>query len=54
MSAQNRLHQLFTAALFTIVKKWKQTKHPLTDDWINKMWHIHIMECCLGIKRNEV
>ena len=30
----------FTAALFTIAKKWKQPKCPLIDEWINKMWYI--------------
>ena len=25
---------MFTAALFTIVKIWKQTKCPLTEEWI--------------------
>ena len=28
---------VFTAALFIIVKTWKQPKHPLTDEWIKKM-----------------
>ena len=28
----------FTAALFTIAKTWTQTKCPLTDEWIKKMW----------------
>ena len=26
-----------TAALFTIVKTWKQSKCPPTNEWINKM-----------------
>ena len=30
--------QVFTAALFTTVKTWKQPKYPLTDEWIKKMW----------------
>lgn len=29
------------AALFLIVKKWKQLKCPLTDECISKMWYIH-------------
>ena len=33
---------LFAAALFTIAKKWKQTKYVLTDEWIEKMWSIQI------------
>ena len=33
---------MFTAALFTIAKTWKQPKCPSTDGWIKKMWYIHI------------
>ena len=32
---------MFTAALFTIAKAWKQPKCPLTDEWIKKMWYIY-------------
>jgi len=28
---------MFTAALFTTAKTWKQPKCPLTDDWIRKI-----------------
>ena len=28
---------MFTAALFTIAKTWKQPKCPLTDEWMKKM-----------------
>ena len=28
---------MFTEALFTIAKIWKQPKYPPTDDWIKKM-----------------
>ena len=31
---------LFTAALFTIAKTWKQPKCPSTDEWIKKMCYI--------------
>lgn len=31
------------AALFSIVKRWKQPKCPTTGVWINKMWHQHTM-----------
>ena len=27
---------MFTAALFTIAKTWKQPKCPLTEEWIKK------------------
>ena len=32
---------MFTAALFTIAKTWKQPKCPSTDEWIKKMWCIY-------------
>lgn len=32
---------VFTEALFTIAKIWKQPKCPPTDEWIKKMWGIH-------------
>ena len=32
---------LFTAALFTIAKTWKQPRCPSRDEWMNKMWYIH-------------
>ena len=43
---------LFTAALFTIVRTWKQPRCPLTDEWIKKLWYIYIREYYSAIKRN--
>ena len=31
---------MFTAAIFTVIKIWKQSKCPATDEWIKKMWYI--------------
>ena len=45
---------MFTAALFTISRTWKQPKCPLTNEWIKKMWRIHTMEYYSAIKRNEI
>ena len=42
---------MFTAALFTIAKTWKQPKCPSTDEWIKKMWYIDTMEYSSAIKR---
>ena len=44
---------MFTAALFTIVRTWKQPRYPLTDKWIKKLWYIYPMEYYSAIKRNK-
>ena len=41
---------MFTAALFTTAKIWKQPKCPSTDEWINKMWSIYTGEYYSAIK----
>ena len=45
---------MFTAALFTVVRTWKQPKCPSTEEWIKKMWYIYTMEYYSAIKRNEI
>ena len=30
---------MFIAALFTIVRRWKQSRCLLTDEWIKKLWY---------------
>jgi hypothetical protein len=35
---------IFIAALFSIVKLWKQPRCPTTDKWIKKVWYLHTME----------
>ena len=45
---------MFTAALFTITKTWKEPKCPLTEEWIKKMWYVCPMEHYLAIKKNEI
>ena len=43
---------MFIAALFTIAKKCKQPRCPLTDEWIKKLWYIYKIEYYSAIKRN--
>ena len=45
---------MFTAALFTIAKTWKQPKCPWTDEWLKKMWYMYTMEYYSAIKKNEI
>ena len=45
---------MFTAVLSTIGKKWKQSKYPLKEEWIKKMWYIYIMEHYSAIEKNEI
>ena len=45
---------MFTAALFTIAKTWKQPKYPSIDEWIKRMWYINTMEYYSTIKKNEI
>ena len=44
---------MFTGALFTITKTWKQPKRPSTDEWI-KMWYIYTMEYYSAIKKIKI
>ena len=35
---------MFTVALFTIVRTWKQPRCPSADERIRKLWYIYTME----------
>ena len=43
---------MFTAALFTIARTWKQCRCPYTHEWIRKLWYIYTMEYYSAIKKN--
>ena len=42
---------MFTAALFIIASTEKQSRCPLTDEWLKKLWYTYTMEYYLAIKR---
>ena len=44
---------MFTAALFTVAKTWRQPKCLSADEWIKQMWYIYTMEYYSAIKRTK-
>ena len=43
---------LFIVALFTVARTWKQSRCPLTDEWIKKLWYLYTMKYYSAIKRS--
>jgi hypothetical protein len=44
---------MFIAALFIIARSWKEPRCPSTEESIQKMWFIFILEYYLAIKNND-
>ena len=42
---------VFTAALFTVARTWKQPRCPSADGWIRKLWYIYTVEYYSAIKK---
>ena len=45
---------MFTAALITQNKTWKQPKCPSTDEWIQKTQYIYTVEYYSAMNKNEI
>jgi hypothetical protein len=45
---------MFIGALFVIVRSWKQSRCPTTEEWIQKLWFIYTMEYYLAIKNEDI
>ena len=45
---------MFIAALFTTAKTWKESRYPLADEWIRKLWYIYTMEYYSAIKKEHI
>ena len=43
---------VFTAALFTVARTWKQPRCPSADEWTTKLWYTYTMEYYSAINRN--
>ena len=44
---------MFIAALFIIVRSWKEPRCPSAEEWIQKMWYIYSVEYCSAFKNDE-
>ena len=45
---------VFIAALFTVAGSWGWPKCPSTDEWMEKLWCIYMVEYYSAIKRNKI
>ena len=43
---------MFTAALFTIARTWKQPRRPSADEWVRKLWYTYTLEYYSAVKKN--
>lgn len=41
-------------ALFAVVKRWKQPRCPLMDEWMSEMWSLYTVNYYLSFKRKEI
>lgn len=48
------MQAVFTAALLTIAKPWKQPTCPLKEEWIKKMSHTNVMEYYPHLKKDKI
>jgi len=54
MTRKDTCTPMFTAALFTIAKTWKQPKCPLTEERLKKKCYTYTMEYESAIKMNKI
>jgi hypothetical protein len=45
---------MFIAALFVIVRTWKQSRCPTIEEWIQKMWFIYTRTYYSAIKKKDI
>ena len=44
---------MFIVALIIIARSWKEAKHSSTEEWIQKMRYIYVMEYYSAVKNND-
>ena len=54
MTQKDTCTAVFTAALYTLAKTWKQPECPSTEEWIKMMWYTYSLEYSSAIKRKEI
>ena len=45
---------MYTEALFTIARTWKQPRCPSTDEWIKKLWYSEKVGLKLNIQKTKI
>ena len=45
---------MFTAALFTVTKIWKQPKCPSVDEWMKQLWDMYTMKYYSAIIKKKI
>ena len=45
---------MFIAALFVIVRTWKQPRCPSIEEWLKKVWNIYILEFYSAVNNNDI
>jgi hypothetical protein len=44
---------MFIAALFIVVRSWKEPRCPSVEEWIQKIWYIYTVGYFVAIKNND-
>ena len=45
---------MFIGTFFVIVRNWKKPEYSSTEEWIKKMWNIHIVRLLLSGKNKDM
>ena len=48
---KNTCSTMFIASLFIIARSWKEPRYTSTEEWIQNMWYIYIIEYYSSIKK---